>query len=93
MSRVLDLQTDLSSFHSICAGDRRFAWVARRGAGRILRAPTLFEDAVKVLATTNCTWALTKLMVKNLIERFDRGGAFPDAGFVADLPARVLAAA
>ena len=57
----------------------RFAWIARRGAGRILRAPTLFEDAVKVLATTNCTWGLTKLMVTNLIERFDRGGAFPDA--------------
>ncbi len=36
-----------------------------RGAGRgaILRAPTLFEDAVKVLATTNCTWGLTKVMV------------------------------
>jgi len=61
------------------------------GAGRILRAPTLFEDAVKVLATTNCTWGLTKIMVKNLIGRFGRGGAFPDARFVASLPARALA--
>ena len=93
VSRVLDLRADLSSFHSSCAGDPRFAWVARRGAGRILRAPTLFEDAVKVLATTNCTWGLTKLMVKNLIERFDRSGAFPNASFVAGLPARVLSAA
>ena len=93
LSRVLDLKADLSSFHSSCAGDPRFAWIARRGAGRILRAPTLFEDAVKVLATTNCTWGLTKLMVKNLIERFDRGGAFPDATFVAGLPARALVAA
>jgi 3-methyladenine DNA glycosylase/8-oxoguanine DNA glycosylase len=93
VSRVLDLRADLSSFHSTCAGDPRFAWVARRGAGRILRAPTLFEDAVKVLATTNCTWGLTKIMVKNLIERFDRGGAFPDARFVAGLSPRVLAAA
>ncbi len=93
LERVLDLRADLSSFHSLCAGDPRFAWVARRGAGRILRAPTLFEDAVKVLATTNCTWGLTKLMVTNLIERFDRGGAFPDAPFVAGLSARVLTAA
>ena len=93
LERVLDLKADLSSFHSLCAGDPRFAWVARRGAGRILRAPTLFEDAVKVLATTNCTWGLTKLMVTNLIERFDRGGAFPDAPFVAGLSARSLAAA
>jgi 3-methyladenine DNA glycosylase/8-oxoguanine DNA glycosylase len=93
LERVLDLKADLSSFHSLCAGDPGFAWIARRGAGRILRAPTLFEDAVKVLATTNCTWGLTKVMVKNLIERFDRGGAFPDAPFVAGLSARTLAAA
>ncbi|MGZ5426016.1 MAG: hypothetical protein ACXWE1_02315, partial [Thermoanaerobaculia bacterium] len=93
LERVLNLKADLSCFHSTCAGDPRFAWVARRGAGRILRAPTLFEDAVKVLATTNCTWGLTRLMVKNLIERFDRGGAFPNASFVAGLSARVLAAA
>jgi N-glycosylase/DNA lyase len=93
LERVLDLKADLSSFHSLCAGDARFAWIARRGLGRILRAPTLFEDAVKVLATTNCTWSLTKIMVKNLIERFDRGGAFPDARFVAGLSARVLTAA
>jgi N-glycosylase/DNA lyase len=93
LDRVLDLKANLSSFHSLCAGDPRFAWIARRGAGRILRAPSLFEDAVKVLATTNCTWGLTKLMVRNLIERFDRGGAFPDAAFVAGLPARALGAA
>ena len=93
LERVFDLKADLSSFHSVCAGDPRFAWVARRGAGRILRSPTAFEDAVKVLATTNCTWGLTKVMVKNLIERFDRGGAFPDARFVASLPARALVAA
>jgi 3-methyladenine DNA glycosylase/8-oxoguanine DNA glycosylase len=93
LERVLDLKANLSSFHALCAGDPGFAWIARRGAGRILRAPTVFEDAVKVLATTNCTWGLTKVMVKNLIERFDRGGAFPDARFVASLSARVLAAA
>ena len=84
--RVLDLKADLSSFHELCAADPSFAWIARRGAGRILRAPTLFEDAVKVLATTNCTWGLTKVMVNNLIGTFGRGGAFPDASFVAGLP-------
>jgi 3-methyladenine DNA glycosylase/8-oxoguanine DNA glycosylase len=93
LDRVLNLKADLSSFHEVCAGDPRFAWIARRGAGRILRAPALFEDAVKVLATTNCTWGLTKLMVRSLIERFDRGGAFPDAPSVAGLPARALVAA
>ena len=90
LDRVFDLRAELSSFHSLCAADPRFAWIARRGAGRILRAPTLFEDAVKVLATTNCTWGLTKVMVRSLIERFGRGGAFPPAAFVAGLRAKDL---
>jgi N-glycosylase/DNA lyase len=90
LERVFDLRADLSSFHSLCAADPRFAWIARRGAGRILRSPTLFEDAAKVLATTNCTWALTKVMVSNLIARYGNGGAFPPPAFVAGLSARDL---
>jgi N-glycosylase/DNA lyase len=90
LDRVLDLRAELSSFHALCAGDPRFAWIARRGAGRVLRAPTLFEDAVKVLATTNCTWGLTKVMVSNLIARYGNGGAFPPPAFVAGLSARQI---
>jgi len=90
LDRVFDLRANLSSFHSLCAGDPRFAWIARRGAGRILRAPTLFEDAVKVLATTNCTWSLTKMMISNLIARYGNGGAFPPPAFVAGLAARQI---
>ena len=90
LDRVFDLRAELSGFHSLCAGDPRFAWIARRGAGRILRAPTLFEDAVKVLATTNCTWGLTKVMVSNLIARYGNGGAFPPPVFVAGLSARQI---
>lgn len=30
------------------------------GAGRLLLAPTLWEDAAKTLFTTNCSWSLTK---------------------------------
>jgi len=87
--RVLDLDADLSSFHATCAAVKiggsadGFGWIARRGAGRMLRAPSLFEDAVKVLATTNCTWAVTRNVVVALIALFDRGGAFPDAEFLA----------
>lgn len=90
--RVLDLDADLGAFHEACRSreEQGFGWIARRGAGRILRAPTLFEDAVKVLATTNCTWAATKGMVRNLIAMFDTGGAFPDAEFLAGLPEKRL---
>jgi 3-methyladenine DNA glycosylase/8-oxoguanine DNA glycosylase len=36
--------------------------LVQKGAGRVLRAPSLWEDAAKTLFTTNCTWALTKHM-------------------------------
>ena len=92
VARVLDLGFDLAPFHALCAARRGegFGWIADRGAGRILRAPTLFEDAVKVLCTTNCSWALTRAMVARMIEAFGRGGAFPDAAFLAALPERRL---
>ena len=85
VSRVLDLKADLSVFHALCREREAegFGWIAERGAGRILRAPTLFEDAVKVLLTTNCSWGLTRVVVGNLVAAFGRDGAFPDAPFVA----------
>ncbi len=39
-----------------------YAGLVRQGAGRLLRSPTLWEDAAKTLFTTNCTWALTRKM-------------------------------
>lgn len=44
-------------------------WVLARGAGRLLRSPTVFEDAVKTLCTTNCTWAVTRGLVSRLCEK------------------------
>ncbi len=85
--RVLDLDADLSRFNELCKSrDDGFAWIARRGAGRMLRAASVFEDAVKVLATTNCTWAVTRNVVKSLVAIHGRGGAFPDAAFLAGVP-------
>jgi hypothetical protein len=43
-----------------------FGALVRKGAGRLLRAPTLWEDAAKTLFTTNCTWALTQKMCRAL---------------------------
>src|SRR6266545_2400997 len=54
-------------------------WALARGAGRLLRSPTVFEDAVKTLCTTNCSWALTRLMVERLCAR-DAGAAPAAAG-------------
>jgi N-glycosylase/DNA lyase len=44
----------------------------------MLRSPTVFEDLVKTICTTNCTWAATVRMVTALVEHLGIGGrTFP----------------
>ena len=55
---MLRLDEDLSRFYAMVADDDQLAW-AKRGAGRMLRSPTVFEDVVKTVCTTNCAWSGT----------------------------------
>jgi 3-methyladenine DNA glycosylase/8-oxoguanine DNA glycosylase len=64
---VLSLDVDLSPFYAIAAGDRDLAWVTS-GAGRMVRSPTVFEDVVKTICTTNTSWGGTTRMVNALVE-------------------------
>ncbi|CAN5799432.1 hypothetical protein BH20GEM1_BH20GEM1_23080 [soil metagenome] len=83
---MLRLDEDLSVFHERCrAAGPPFDVAAERGFGRLLRSPTLFEDVVKVLATTNTTWAGTIAMVGKLVNLADDGGLFPDPERVAEI--------
>ncbi|MGN6168454.1 MAG: hypothetical protein ACTHQQ_09835, partial [Solirubrobacteraceae bacterium] len=50
---MLRLEEDLSGFYRLAAADPALAWVAA-GAGRMVRSPTVFEDLVKTICTTNC---------------------------------------
>jgi 3-methyladenine DNA glycosylase/8-oxoguanine DNA glycosylase len=91
--RVFSLDVDLDSFARTIAREPDLARALARGRGRILRAPTLFEDAVKILLTTNCSWAATKGMVSRLIALAGaEGRAFPNAEAIAAFsPARLKA--
>ncbi len=66
---ILRLDDDFASFYSLVRGEENLAWIAESGAGRLLRSPTVWEDLVKSICTTNCSWALTRKMVENLVER------------------------
>jgi 3-methyladenine DNA glycosylase/8-oxoguanine DNA glycosylase len=66
------LDDDMSSFYETMAAEPEFAWIAEHGAGRMLRSPTVFEDLVKMICTTNCSWALTVKMTTNLVESLGR---------------------
>ncbi len=70
VTTCLRLDEDFSGFHAEARKHPEFRWIPRAGAGRMLRAPTAFEDVVKMICTTNCTWALTTLMVTNLVQKY-----------------------
>ncbi len=63
---MLRLDEDLSDFYAVATADPKLAWVTG-GAGRMLRGPTVFEDVVKTICTTNCTWAATERMVGAIV--------------------------
>jgi N-glycosylase/DNA lyase len=84
--RVFSLDLDLSSAGPALSGEPALSRGLARGGGRMLRAPTLFEDAVKMLLTTNCSWAATRGMVERLIALAGEGGnSFPEPRSVARL--------
>ena len=89
---ILRLDDDLESFYLTTGGDPEFAWIGEQGAGRLLRSPTVFEDLVKMICTTNCSWALTLKMVTGLVENLGRETndgrkSFPTAEAMASMPA------
>src|SRR5688572_1979606 len=67
VEHVLRLDEDLSDFYALVAKDQDLAW-ATQGAGRMIRSPTVFEDVVKTICTTNCAWSATQRMVGALVE-------------------------
>jgi N-glycosylase/DNA lyase len=72
--RVLNLDEDLSPFYAAAEDDPDLRWVTR-GAGRMVHAPTVFEDGVKTVCTTNCSWSLTTRMVTALVEHLGERAA------------------
>jgi N-glycosylase/DNA lyase len=86
------LDDDLQSFYEQVSSDPEFIWIAQQGAGRLLRSPTVYEDLVKMICTTNCSWALTEKMVTALVRELgtasdDGRKSFPPADVMALKPA------
>ncbi|HLM59427.1 MAG TPA: hypothetical protein VK308_01365 [Pyrinomonadaceae bacterium] len=89
---ILRLDDNLSDFYKYTKVEKNLAWIGKQNAGRLLRSPTVYEDLVKTVCTTNCSWALTKKMVTNLVEKLgeaDKDGkhAFPTAERMASVSA------
>jgi N-glycosylase/DNA lyase len=96
LRHVLSLDVDLSDFYAVAAEDPDLAWVLD-GAGRMVRSPTVFEDVVKTICTTNTSWGGTTRMVNALVEHLGEkvpgapakspyGRAFPTPQAMAAAP-------
>ena len=88
---ILRLDDDMTEFYRVMRDEPDFRWIVAQGAGRLLRSPTVYEDLVKSLCTTNCSWALTKIMVTALVDNLGRpspegGRAFPTPAAMAEAP-------
>ena len=88
-SDVLVFGADLAPFYAMTDGDPRLGWVRAAGAGRLLRAPTVFEDLTKLICTTNCAWSATRRMVGALVDHLGASG--PNGGRAFPTPARMAA--
>jgi 3-methyladenine DNA glycosylase/8-oxoguanine DNA glycosylase len=87
VAHMFRLDEDLSGFYAVV--DDELAWCTN-GAGRMLRAPTVFEDVVKTICTTNTAWSGTRKMTAALVDNLGveaPGGAraFPTAVAMAEV--------
>jgi N-glycosylase/DNA lyase len=67
LRHMLRLDENLSEFYELCREDPALGWCAT-GAGRMLRSPTVFEDVVKTICTTNTAWSGTRKMTAALVD-------------------------
>jgi 3-methyladenine DNA glycosylase/8-oxoguanine DNA glycosylase len=89
---MLCMDQDLSAFYEMASAEPKLSHVIQLAQGRILRSPTVFEDVVKTILTTNTLWAATLRMNANLVNLYGDGlimesdlRAFPTASQLACL--------
>ena len=88
---LLRLDENFERFYDALRKEGRVEWVVEKKAGRLLRSPTVFEDLVKTICTTNCSWSATRKMIENLVGELgvssaDGARAFPTSEAMASMP-------
>jgi 3-methyladenine DNA glycosylase/8-oxoguanine DNA glycosylase len=93
VGHMFRIDEDFSEFYKLCEqqGGRWLNLTA--GLGRLLRSPTVFEDVVRTICTTNVQWGGTRGMMKRLVSAYGepypgdpRLRAFPTSQAIASAP-------
>ena len=75
---MFGLDMDFSDFYSAARLEPKLVRAKKQALGRVLRSPTLFEDVIKTILTTNTLWAATRNMTRKLVDEF--GASLSSAG-------------
>lgn len=70
VSWMLGLDQNFSEFYELAKGEPKLENIEANAQGRILKSPSLFEDTVKTILTTNTAWSGTIRMAASLVEQF-----------------------
>lgn len=70
VSWMLGLDREFGDFYAAAASEPKLKRAVDQAMGRVLRSPTLFEDVVRTILTTNTLWAATRRMCLALVEQF-----------------------
>ena len=92
VSWMLGLDQDLSEFYAAVGAEPGLVHVVERAQGRLLRSPTLFEDTVKTILTTNTAWGGTIRMAERLVSTFGDPLPSAPAHYAFPTPERLAAA-
>ena len=97
--RMMQLDLPLDAFHRFCTARPELCHIPARKQGRMLCAPTVWEDCCKVILTTNTTWTQTQAMTARIVNTFGpplpsepSRRAFPTPPQVAAVPPDEFAA-
>ena len=67
---MFGLDLGFSDFYAASRHEPKLARAKKQALGRVLRSPTLFEDVIKTIFTTNTLWAATRNMTRKLVDEF-----------------------
>jgi N-glycosylase/DNA lyase len=75
---MLHADEDLRGFYTLCKSRPELHAARAAGAGRLMRAPSLWEDIVKTILGTNVVWKQAVVMINRLAELGDACPADPE---------------
>jgi N-glycosylase/DNA lyase len=90
--RMFRADEDFGEFWDLCRGHAVLRHCRSKRTGALLRCATVFEDTVKTVCTTNCSWWNTKSMVANLCRMFGEPCPGDGEAFTFPTPERLAAA-